>query len=96
MRIRYAYKLENAEGATSFVVLNHIKSEEEVLNSLADKGIVKVTFHDRVRTGFRLNEQGELVPTGLGKAAAQDAPVAVDAAPEAPKAKKAKSTKKSK
>lgn len=95
MRIRYAYKLENAEGTVSYAVLNHIKSEEEVLNRFADKGIVKVTFHDRVRTGFRLNEQGELVPTGLTRKP-EDAPAAVEAASEAPKAKKAKSTKKSK
>ena len=92
MRIRYAYKLENAEGQVSFTVQNHIQSEEEVLNRFADKGIVKVTFHERVRTGFRLNEAGEVVPTGLTKNPA-DAPAEVPAAP-APKAKK--SSKKSK
>lgn len=90
MRIRYAYKLENAEGAVSYKVLNHIKSEEEVLNSLADQGITAVTFHCRVRTGFRLNAEGELVETGLVKAPVADAPVAAPAAPKAPKTKKSK------
>ena len=90
MRIRYAYKIENAQGETSFVVLNHIKSEEEVLNQFADKGAVKVTFHDRVRTGYRLDQDGNLVETGLSKKGA-DAPAE---APEAPKAKSSKKAKK--
>ena len=92
MRIRYAYKLTSGEGTTSFVVLNHKKSEEEVLNELSAKGIVEVVFHDRVRTGFRLDANGELVPTGLTQPKAEE--VVADATPKAPKAKK--STKKSK
>jgi hypothetical protein len=92
MRIRYAYKLEDAEGNTSYAVLNHVKSPEEVQEQFKDKGIVKVEFHERVRTGFRLNENGELVPTGLSKAVPADAPAAPAASAEAPtkKAKKAK------
>ncbi len=91
MRIRYAYKLENAEGNVSYVVLNHIKSEDEVQGQFADKGCAKATFHTRVRTGFRLDENGELVPTGLTHS--KPAEEVVDAAP-APKAKK--SSKKAK
>ena len=93
MRIRYAYKLEDAEGNTSFVVLNHILSEEEVQAQLADKGIVKATFHERVRTGYRLNAQGELEPTGLSKKSA-DAPAEGPAAEKAPKAKSSKKNSK--
>ena len=92
MRIRYAYKLENGEGATSFVVLNHKLSEEEVANKFADKGIVSATFHDRVRTGFRLNAEGALVETGLTRKPAAEQ---VEAAP-APTPKAKKSSKKSK
>ena len=93
MRIRYAYKLDFEDGNTSFVVLNHIKSEEEVREQFADKGCTQATFHDRVRTGYRLNESGELVETGLTRKPA-DAPVEAPAAPVAPKAKKAKKSKK--
>lgn len=92
MRIRYAYKLENQDGSTSFVVLNHIKSAEEVQNQFADKGCVAATFHNRVRTGFRLNENGELVETGLTRKPVEA--VEAPATPVAPKAKK--SSKKSK
>ena len=91
MRIRYAYKLEDNEGNTSFAVLNHKLSEEEVLNKFADKGIATVTFHDRVRTGFRLDGDGNLVPTGLVNTA--EAPAPTPAAPKAPKAKKSKKSK---
>lgn len=96
MRIRYAYKLEDAEGNTSYAVLNHIKSTDEVLKDYAEKGIVKVEFHERVRTGFRLNEAGELVPTGLTRADKADAPEAPAASADepAPKTKKAKKAKK--
>lgn len=92
MRIRYAYKLTKEDGSTSFVVLNHIKSEAEVQELFADKGCTKATFHERVRTGFRLNENGELVETGLSRKS-EDEPSEAPAAP-APKAKK--SSKKSK
>lgn len=92
MRIRYAYKLTNEDGSTSYVVLNHIKSEAEVQEQFADKGCTQATFHERVRTGFRLNENGELVETGLSRKSA-DEPAEAPAAP-APKAKK--SSKKSK
>lgn len=94
MRIRYAYKLTNANGDTSFVVLSHIKSAEEVKEELTAKGsdVVEVVFHERVRTGFRLNAQGELEPTGLSKAPAAPAPA--PAASEAPKAKPSKKSKK--
>ena len=95
MRIRYAYQLEDAEGNVSFVVLNHILSEEEVLGKFEEKGIVKVTFHTRVRTGYRLNENGDLVETGLvGTRKSSDAPAAAPAAAEAPKTKKSKKSKK--
>ena len=92
MRIRYAYKLTGEDGSTSFVVLNHIKSEDEVKAQFEDKGCTQATFHARVRTGFRLDENGELVETGLvGSRSNKEA--VVDEAP-APKAKK--SSKKSK
>ena len=96
MRIRYAYKLTNANGDTSFVVLSHIKSAEEVKEELTAKGsdVVEVVFHERVRTGFRLNAQGELEPTGLSKAATAEAPAPAPAASEAPKAKPSKKSKK--
>ena len=90
MRIRYAYKLANEDGTTKFVVLNHIKSEQEVQELYADKGCIQATFHDRVRTGFRLDAEGNLVETGLVRKAAEEPAVA----PAAPKAKK--SSKKSK
>lgn len=90
MRIRYAYKLAIEDGTTKFVVLNHIKSEAEVQEQFADKGCTLATFHERVRTGFRLNENGELVPTNLTRKPADQPAVA----PAAPKAKKA--SKKSK
>ena len=89
MRIRYAYKLTDAEGNVTFKVLNHIKSEAEVKELT---GAAEVEFHDRVRTGFRLNENGELVETGLVRKS--DAPALAPAASEpatevkAPKAKK--------
>lgn len=90
MRIRYAYKLTDAEGNVTFKVLNHIKSTEEVKEMT---GASEVEFHDRVRTGFRLNENGELVETGL-VSKVSDAPALAPAASEpatevkAPKAKK--------
>ena len=87
MRIRYAYKLTFEDEHQSFVVLNHIKSEEEVKEMYSDKGCVKAEFHARVRTGFRLNEQGELVETGLTRKPV-DAPSVAPAEPKAPKAKK--------
>ena len=93
MRIRYAYKLENAEGTTSFVVLNHILSEEEVQAQFADKGCVKATFHERVRTGYRLDQDGNLVETGLSKKVAE-APAEAPAAEKAPKAKSSKKNSK--
>ena len=93
MRIRYAYKLTQEDGSTKFVVINHIKSEEEVKDMYADKGCVSATFHDRVRTGFRLDGEGNLVETGLAKSEAQPAPAAE--APATPKAKKSKKAKKS-
>lgn len=90
MRIRYAYELTNEDGSTKFVVINHIKSEEEVKDMFADKGCVSAKFHERVRTGFRLDAEGNLVETGLTKSEAQPAP----AEPEAPKGKKVKKAKK--
>jgi len=92
MRIRYAYKLTLEDGSTSFVVLNHIKSEEEVKDLYADKGCTLATFHARVRTGYRLNEVGELVETGLVRKPAEE--VQAPAEPEAPKTKKAKKSSK--
>lgn len=92
MRIRYAYKLELADGTTSFVVLNHIKSEEEVVEMYADKGVVTATFHERVRTGYKLDETGALVETGL---IGTRKPAAAPAASEAPAKKAKKSSKKS-
>lgn len=94
MRIRYAYKLALEDGTTSFVVLNHIKSEDEVKDLFADKGCTQATFHNRVRTGFRLDANGELVETGLvGTRGKKEVEVAAD---PAPKAKAKKSSKKSK
>ena len=92
MRIRYAYKLTLEDGNTTFVVLNHIKSEAEVQELYADKGCTLATFHDRVRTGYRLNEAGELVETGLTRKAPEEAQAPAE--PKAPKAKK--SSKKAK
>ena len=90
MRIRYAYKLDMEDGSTTFVVLNHIKSEEEVKELYSEKGCTQATFHQRVRTGFRLNAQGDLEETGLIGTRAQPAP----ATPKEPKAKKSKKSKK--
>lgn len=95
MRIRYAYKLEDAEGKTTFAVLNNKLSEEEVLEKFAPKGAVKAAFHERVRTGFRLSPEGDLVETGL-VAKPADAPKEAPASPKAPKAKKAKKASKGK
>ena len=96
MRIRYAYKLALEDGTTSFVVLNHIKSEDEVKELFADKGCTQATFHNRVRTGFRLDANGELVETGLVGTRGKKAEPEVAAASEpAPKAKAKKSSKKS-
>lgn len=92
MRIRYAYKLTLEDGTNTFVVLNHIKSEAEVQELYADKGCTSASFHDRVRTGFRLNEQGELVETGLTHKAPEE--VQAPATPEEPKAKKSKKSSK--
>lgn len=92
MRIRYAYKLTLEDGTNSFVVLNHIKSEAEVQEMYADKGCTLATFHERVRTGYRLNENGELVETGLTRKAPEE--VQAPAEPSEPKTKK--SSKKSK
>lgn len=87
MRIRYAYDLEFADGHKAYVTLNVKKSDEEVQETFAEKGCVKASFHDRVRTGYRVNpETGEIVETGLPHKA-PDAPKAVPA-------KKAKKTKK--
>ena len=88
MRIRYAYKLEDAEGNVSFRVINHHKSDEEVKEMFADKGIVSATFHERVRTGYRLTEDGQLAETGLVRKAPEEAPA--PASPKAPKTKKSK------
>lgn len=89
MRIRYAYKLEDAEGNVTFKVLNHHKSDQEVLDLFADKGIVNATFHERVRTGFRLSENGELVETGLiGTRLNINAPSVAPASPKSKKSKK--------
>lgn len=92
MRIRYAYKLQNADGTVSFATISKKLSETEVQEMFADKGIVTATFHERVRTGYRLTETGELAETGLAKA--KGAPAAVPASPKAPKAKKSKKAKK--
>lgn len=89
MRIRYAYKLTNEDGSTTFVVLNHIQSAEEVQAQFADKGCVSAEFHDRVRTGFRLDAEGNLVETGLSKA-----PAVAPAAPAPTKKAKSKKAKK--
>lgn len=88
MRIRYAYKLTNTDGAVSYVTLSNKKSEEEVQEMFAEKGIVSAEFHERVRTGFRISETGDLVETGLAHSAA--APQAAPASPKAPKGKKGK------
>ena len=88
MRIRYAYKLDMGDGKTAYAVLNRIKSEEEVKEAYASKGCVSAAFHERVRTGFRIDENGNLVETGLASKA--NAPKPAPASPEAPKAKKGK------
>ena len=92
MRIRYAYRLEDAEGNPSFAVLNKKLSEAEVQEKFADKGIVSATFHERVKTGYKLTPEGDLVETGLSHS--QGAPAAAPASPKAPKAKKSKKAKK--
>ena len=94
MRIRYAYKLELEDGTTTFVVLSHIKSEAEVQEQFADKGCISAVFHERVRTGYRLNEEGDLVPTGLTRKAPEE--VATPAAAEEPTVKQPKAKKSSK
>lgn len=67
MRIRYAYKLENKKGDVKFVVWNWVKQEDQVLAKYQSEGFTKVSFHDRVRTGFKMLEDGTIVPTGLTK-----------------------------
>ena len=90
MRIRYAYRLELEDGKVAFKVIDHIKSEEEVKEMFADKlGCVKATFHERVKTGFRLNEDGTISETGL----VHKDPNAPTPAPAKP-SKKAKKSKK--
>ena len=92
MRIRYAYKLTNEDGSTAFVVLNHIKSEQEVQEMYAAKGCTTAVFHVRVRTGYKLDENGDLVETGLvGTRKPATAPAAAE-----PSKKAKKSSKKSK
>ena len=93
MRIRYAYKLDMGDGKAVFVTLNHIKSEAEVQEAYADKGCVSAAFHTRIKTGYRINEAGEVVETGLAHKP-EDAPAESPASPKAPKAKKAKKAKK--
>lgn len=85
MRIRYAYKLENKKGDVKFVVWNWVKQEDAVLAKYQGEGFTKVSFHDRVRTGFKMLEDGTIVPTGLSKETTE----APKAAP-APKASKSK------
>ena len=65
MRIRYAYKLEKENGDSKFVVYNWVNRENELLEKFQSEGYTKVSFHDRVRTGFRMLEDGSLQPTGL-------------------------------
>ena len=93
MRIRYAYKLALEDGTTSFVVLNHIKSEDEVKEQFADKGCTQASFHARVRTGFRLDANGELVETGLVGSRKKDEAVVDEAPAPTPKAKKSSKKK---
>ena len=97
MRIRYAYKLELEDGSVKFVVLSHIKSEAEVQEQFADQGCTSAIFHERVRTGYRLNEEGDLVPTGLTRKAPEEVATPASAEPteaiEQPKAKKTKKAK---
>ena len=89
MRIRYAYKLTLEDGSATYVVLNHIKSEEEVKAQFEDKGCTQATFHNRVRTGFRLDENGELVETGLvGTRGKKEVEVAAAPAPSKKSSKK--------
>lgn len=90
MRIRYAYKLSFEDGNTSFVVLNHIKSEDEVKEMYAEKGCTQATFHNRVRTGFRLDAEGQLVETGLVGTRTKEVEVAESSEPT----KKAKKSSK--
>ena len=78
MRIRYAYKLENKKGDVKFVVWNWVKQEDQVLAKYQSEGFTTCTFHDRVRTGFRMLEDGSLEPTGL---ATPKEPAAPKAAP---------------
>ena len=85
MRIRYAYKLENEKGDVKFVVWNWVKQEEQVLAKYQSEGFTKVSFHDRVRTGYRMLEDGSLEATGLAK-------VEPKAEPKPAPTKKAKAT----
>ena len=91
MRIRYAYKLTLGDGNTTFVVLNHKKSDEEVLEMNSEKGCTQASFYERVRTGYRLDQTGNLVETGLAKP--QNAPKAAPAKPAPEKAKGQKAKK---
>lgn len=94
MRIRYAYKLELEDGKTAYKVIDHIKSDEEVKEMFSKIGCTAATFHERIRTGYKLNpETGEIVETGLAHKN-PDQPQPAPASPEAPKAKKAKKSKK--
>lgn len=94
MRIRYAYKLEGEKKPTKFVVWNWVKQEEEVLAKYKSEGYTKCTFHDRVRTGFRMLEDGKLQETGLATPVVPKAkPAAKPEAPVAPTAPKAPAKK---
>ena len=94
MRIRYAYKLELGEGKVAYKVIDHVKSEDEVKEMFAKIGCEKATFHDRIRTGYKVNpETGEITETGLAHKN-PDQPQPAPASPEAPKSKKAKKAKK--
>jgi hypothetical protein len=86
MRIRYAYKLENNKGEVKFYVHNWVNREDEVLEKFKGEGYTKCTFHDRVRTGFRMLEDGTIEPTGLVKTPEVEQPAPT------PKTKKAKAT----
>lgn len=91
MRIRYAYKLELGEGKVAYKVIDHVKSEDEVKEMFANIGCEKATFHDRIRTGYRINpENGEIVETGLAhKNPDQPQPAPAKASKKAKKSKKA-------
>ena len=83
MRIRYAYKVEFEDGHVGFATLNKKLSEEEVLEKLAPKGAKSVAFHERVRTGYKVIDNGDIVETGLPHKS-----------PDAPKPAPAKASKK--